>query len=157
VELNFEVTMDGPLFDGRVLEIIDRYKIQLGDKIADWAVTYIRAYLPEQYMYLGHNGGDPKHNPVPGNSGELQASITSERATPELTQVHGDRVVQGAWIEGVSDMNAVIWKGRLRRGLPGRFPGYHTFRIATQELQIESRYIADNEIQMYLVEINAFS
>lgn len=157
MELDFEVHMDGPLFNGQAVQIMERYKYHLGDVLSEYAVNYIRAYLPTQYMYLGHNGGTPAYNPVPANAGELQASITAERASPETVMVHGDRVVQGAWIEGVSDMNAVVWRGRIRRGLPGRFPGYHTFRLATQDINMVAPSIADDELQRYLVELNSYA
>lgn len=154
MEISYDVSFDGPLFDGRAGQIIYRYAEHLAGVIADRAVTDIRAYLPTQYMYLGHNGGDVRHNPVPPNAGALQASIFAERQTEEMYLVRGDRVTYGAWIEGVSVLNSVTWPGRIRRGLSPRFPGYHTFRIITEELNAEAPGIAEIEILPYLGELN---
>lgn len=154
MKITFDTSVSGPLFDGTAPAIIKRYTEKVGAVIGDKAVSDIRAYLPTQYMYLGHSGGDPRHNPIPGNAGALQASIVAERASSERVMVYGDRVTYGAWIEGVSDLNAVIWPGRLRRGLPGRFPGYHTFRIIAQELNKEASDIAYREMPPYLAELN---
>ena len=155
MDISFQIDMSGPLFDGRASGIIHRYSEHLASVISDRAVTDIRAYLPTQYMYLGHSGGDPQHNPVPANAGALAASILAERQTPERVLVRGDLVTYGAWIEGIDALNQVIWPGRLRRGLSGRFPGYHTFRIITQELNNEALSIAELEIVPYLGELNA--
>jgi hypothetical protein len=154
---NIVYVMDtrGPLFDGRAESILGRYSSHLADFISERAVTDIRAYLPTQYMYLGHHGGDPRHNPVPADAGRLAASVLAERQTANEYLVRGDLVTYGAWIEGTSLMNEVIWPGRLRRGLSGRFPGYHTFRIIAQELNAEAVVIAEQELIPYLGELNA--
>lgn len=155
MEFSYEVSFQGPLFDGRAGPIIHRYAEHLASVISDRAVTDIRAYLPTQYMYLGHHGGDIRHNPVPANAGELAASVVAERQTDERYLVRGDRVTYGAWIEGDSAMNNVVWPGRIRRGLSPRFPGYHTFRIIADELNVEASGIAETEILPYLGELNA--
>jgi hypothetical protein len=155
MELSFDVSFSGRLFDGRAAAILHNYAEHLASVISDRAVTDIHAYLPTQYMYLGHNGGDPRHNPVPPNAGALVASVVAERQSDEQYLVRGDRVTYGAWIEGVSTLNDVTWPGRISRGLSPRFPGYHTFRIIADELNIEAPGIAQIEITPYLGEINA--
>jgi hypothetical protein len=106
-------------------------------------------------MYLGHNGGDSRHNPVPPNAGALAASVVAEMQTQEQYLIRGDRVTYGPWIEGVDALNNVVWPGRIRRGLSPRFPGYHTFRIIADELNIKAPGIAEIEITPYLGELNA--
>jgi hypothetical protein len=155
MEVTFSVSESGPLFDGSAPGIIHRYSEHLAGVIGDRAVTDIRAYLPTQYMYLGHHGGDPKHNPVPSSAGALAASVQAERQTPESVLVRGDRVTYGAWIEGVDALNNVVWAGRVRRGLSPRFPGYHTFRIIAQELNGQAVMIAEDELPPYIGELNA--
>jgi hypothetical protein len=155
MELSYDVSFSGRLFDGRAGAILHNYAEHLAGIISDKAVTDIRAYLPTQYMYLGHHGGDTRHNPVPPNAGALAASVIAERQTEEQYLVRGDRVTYGPWIEGVSSLNSVVWPGRIRRGLSPRFPGYHTFRIIADELNIEVPGIAEVEITPYLEEINA--
>lgn len=155
MEFSYEVSYSGPLFDGRAGPIIHRYAEHLAGVISDRAVTDIRAYLPTQYMYLGHHGGDIRHNPVPPNAGALAASVIAERQSGERYLIRGDRVTYGAWIEGNSVLNSVVWPGRIRRGLSPRFPGYHTFRIIADELNVEVPGIAEVEILPYLGELNA--
>ena len=154
--ITFDISVDasGPVFDGMAVEEVHRYRDDLIETLGNEAVGRIRAYLPTQYMYLGHNGGDPVHNPIPPNAGALQASVHSDRESPS-TMVVTDAVTYGAWIEGVDIMNLVYWKGRVRRGLSPRFPGYHTFRIITQELNVEAEAIAERVLVPYIDLMNA--
>lgn len=155
--MSFDVKIDlsGPVADGLAPGIMYRYARHVETVLGDRAVTDIRAYLPTQYMYLGHNGGDPFHNPVPGNAGALQASIHSERARPEEVLVTDDPATYGAWIEGVDALNAVHWPGRVRRGLSPRFPGYHAFRKIAQQLRAEAPSIAEGELPPFILEMNS--
>jgi hypothetical protein len=145
---------DEPIFNGTAVFDIKRYRRRISQAIADEGVRLIRAYLPTQYMYLGHHGGDPHHNPVPPNAGELAASIVTDRVRTDRVLIRGDMVTYGAWIEGIDDRNLIVWPGRLRRGLSGRFPGYHTFRIIRQVLDERAKGIAERELPRYLKEIN---
>ena len=144
----------GSVFNGRWPIIMDDYVQHIQDSLAEEAITRIRTYLPNQYMYLGHNGGSPLYNPIPANAGELVAAIHSERQTEERVIVTDTPVTYGPWIEGVSALNEVVWPGRLRRGLPGRFPGYHTFRIVAQQLDAEAGLVAERDLYPYLIELN---
>jgi hypothetical protein len=154
VSMDVTVDLSGPVSDGEALMDVGRYVSHLIDVISDKAVSDIRAYLPEQYMYLGHHGGTPLYNPVPANAGELVAAIHSERVTEDMAVVTDTPVTYGPWIEGVSALNAVVWPGRVRRGLSGRFPGYHAFRTIAQVLDGEVEGIAEQELIPYLVEMN---
>jgi hypothetical protein len=135
--------------------IVQDYLRHTEQVIGDRGVTLIRAYLPTQYMYLGHHGGTPKHNPVPGNAGMLAASIATERQVPDAVAIRGDLVTYGAWIEGVDPMNLIPWKGRIRRGLSPRFPGYHTFRIISDVLDKAAEDIMVEELPPFLRELNS--
>lgn len=158
---HFATRAHGSLFVGNVesnvpfRSVIRDYSEHLTTVLSERAQTEIRAYLPTQYMYLGHNGGDPKHNPVPKNAGALEASVHEERVTTDWVRVTTDPVIYGPWIEGVSWGNFVIWPGRVKRGLPGRFPGYHAFRREAQELNVVAENIANVEFQPYLAQLNA--
>lgn len=155
MDIRIDFDTSGPLFDGSAVGVIHRYGEHVAEVLGDEGVTRIRAYLPTQYMYLGHNGGDPQHNPVPPDAGALAASVQAERQAPERMVIYGDRVTYGAWIEGTSDLNSVVWPGRIRRGLGGRFPGYHTFRKISQEIDVDATDIATRELPPYIGELNA--
>lgn len=154
--IEIRVDAHGAIVDGFAVAEITRYTRHVEDVLGDRAVTMIRAYLPSQYMYLGHNGGDPRHNPIPADAGRLQESIHTERSVADSEVVVGDAVTYGAWIEGVSSLNAVVWPGRARRGLSSRFPGYHTFRVMTQVLRDVAVDIAYSELPTYIEEINTY-
>lgn len=154
--MKFEINVDahGAVLEGRGPDIMHRYAQTWENYMGDRAVSDIRAYLPMQYMYLGHHGGTPETNPVPPNAGALAASVIAERQTENSVLVSGDRVTYGAWIEGVSALNAVVWPHR-RNPPPRRFPGYHTFRIIAQVLDAEAEYVAQNLLPLYLQELNS--
>jgi hypothetical protein len=153
----FKVTVDahGTLFiPGAPEAIMLLYSNSVTGILGDMGVNMIRAYLPTQYMYLGHNGGDPKFNPVPPNAGLYQSGIHTDRQTPYVNLIHDTPVVYGPWLEGVGSRNPIIWPGRLKRGLPGRFPGYHTFRIISQELDMVAEDVANEQLGRYVEELN---
>lgn len=154
--MGFDIHIDftGPVFDGRAEGLADAYLQRVEDVIGARGVTLIRAYLPTQYMYLGHHGGTPNRNPVPGSAGMLAASVQTERQVEDAVIIRGDLVSYGPWIEGVDPKNLVPWKGRLRRGLSARFPGYHTFRIISEVLDNEAQDIATRELPPFLREMN---
>jgi hypothetical protein len=138
---------------------MNRYDHAAEDHLADVCVHRIRVYLPTQYMYLGHNGGDPVHNPVPPDAGYLVSTIHSRREDSEAMLVLDGgypQVIYGPWIEGIAPGNWYFGiTGRLKRGLsPARFPGYHAFRKISFEVQQESADLAQQDLPPYLAELN---
>jgi hypothetical protein len=152
-----DITVDGhgPVFDGTAQKEVGLFLDHVENELGDLGVTQIRAYLPTQYMYLGHHGGDPIHNPVPPNAGYLASQVHTERATTDSVLITDDPVTYGPWIEGESSLNLVVWPGRLRRGLSGRFPGYHAFRLIAQALDAEAVPTAERELPPYIEAMNA--
>jgi hypothetical protein len=154
------ITVDasGPVFDGRAQAIIAEYARRVEDRLGSDGVQRIRQYLPTQYMYLGHNGGDPIHNPVPSDAGYLVAHILAHRDTPEsvlITDGGYPGMIYGPWIEGIAPGNTYFgMAGRAARGLPPRFPGYHAFRKTTHELNMVATEIAEAMLPPYLGLIN---
>lgn len=140
--MSIDVTVSGPIFDGRAEAAAHAYAREVERYIGEKAVTRIRAYLPTQYMYLGHHGGTPEDNPVPPNAGWLQANITATEQVDDVV-VTDDNVVYGPWIEGVSSRN-----------LTSRFKGYHTFRLIGEQLDSEAVVLAEEVIGPYLGAMN---
>ena len=140
--MDIEISTRGPLFDGRAEAAMHAYTREVERYIADKAVSRIRAYLPTQYMYLGHHGGTPEDNPVPPNAGWLQANIIATEQVDDVVVTDND-VVYGPWIEGVSSRN-----------MTSRFKGYHTFRLIGQQLEMEAGVLAEEIIGPYLREMN---
>lgn len=143
------VTEHGSIFDGRFQAVIALYSRHVEDVIGEEAVNRIRHDLPEQYKYLGHNGGTPKFNPVPPDAGFLESQIETHRERPNLVLVTSGNVIYGPWIEGIAIGNMRVWPHK-RNPPPRRFPGYHTFRLVSQELEMESTEIAERELPPYM-------
>lgn len=154
MDYEVSVTGDGPLFEPGVADhIVEVYARNLENNLGDLGVAMIRAYLPGQYMYLGHNGGDPKYNPVPPNAGYYQSVIHTVQ-TEDAVLIHDTPCVYGPWIEGVGSKNPIAWPGRMKRGLSPRFPGYHAFRVIAQRLNGLADSFARAELLRYIQELN---
>lgn len=152
--LEISVDISGPFFNGIAALEIESYCRHLEQKLGDIGVTRIRHYLPTQYMYLGHHGGTPKFNKIPIDAGALQAAIHTDRQVKDSLIITDSPVTYGAWIEGVDDLNLVVWPHH-RNPPARRFPGYHTFRIITQILNSEAEGVALRELPPYLRAMNA--
>lgn len=155
--IEIRVDLSGPISDGLAPEIVGRFVTHITEYIGDMAVERIRAYLPTQYMYLGHNGGSPRYNPIPGNIGNLQAHVSSYRVMDDVVKVWDGgypAMIYGPWIEGIAPGNYFFYPGRVKRGLSPRFPGYHSFRKITQEINFEATIIVNREFRPYLGELN---
>lgn len=147
------VTEHGSIFDGRFSAGVTMYCRHVEDVIGEEAMHRIRRILPTQYKYLGHNDGNPRFNPVPPNPGYLETQIETHRDRPDLVLVTSGNVIYGPWIEGIAIGNMRIWPHK-RNPPPRRFPGYHTFRLVSQEMQAEATVIAERELPAYMVYID---
>lgn len=154
IEISIDGSVDatGPVFDGMAEAEVERYARHLEEVLGDLGVSMIRAYLPTQYMYLGHHGGTPETNPVPDNAGYLAASVHAIDIS-DAVMIVDDPVIYGPWIEGVSNGNLIIWPHR-RNPPPRRFPGYHTFRKISESLDAMATPIAFRELPPYLAAMN---
>jgi hypothetical protein len=137
-----EVTASGPLFNGRAASAASAYCHTTEMALAEEAAVRIRAYLPTQYKYLGHSGGNQQDNPVPPDAGHYEASIHAE-AVPEGARVTDDEVIYGPWLEGTSSRNEAT-----------RFPGYGAFRQISQQVDAEAKPQAEAILPPYLAAMN---
>jgi hypothetical protein len=148
------VTEHGSLFDGRFQATIAVYARHVESEIGEEAVNRIRHDLPEHYKYLGHSGGDARFNPVPPDAGFLESQIETHRERRNLVLVTSGNVIYGPWIEGIALGNYRVWPHK-RNPPPRRFPGYHVFRLVSQELEMECADLAQRELPPYMGAINA--
>ena len=151
--VSFDVEAHGPVFDGVAKAEAQRFTDHVVDVLSSTGVDMIQAYLPTQYMYLGHHGGTPMFNPVPPDAGALQAAIHVEHMSEAIDIVTDDPVIYGPWIEGVAPGNLIVWPHH-RNPPPRRFPGYHTFRKISQSLDAMATPIAIRELPPYLAAMN---
>lgn len=117
--LDVDVTIQGPLVDGRLQHAIDLGLDDAKRDVAKRGVTLVRARL----------AGVLRHP-----TGRYEFQVQAERAVADWAVTDGG-IVYGPWLEGVSTRNATT-----------RFKGYHTFRRTTQELDRQAGAIADRAI-----------
>lgn len=115
-----EVTFSGPLFDGRAQGIVDRYCKAAEATIAQHAEDEIHARLGEVIQHP---------------TGFYESHIHTEMQADSLV-VTDTPVVYGPWLEGVGSRNSP----------KTRFPGYHTFRIVSQQVDREAEALAEAEL-----------
>lgn len=121
--MNVEVTVTGPLFDGRLAKDIADGIRDADREIAVYAEGQVRQRL-----------GQVLRHP----SGRYQHSIhTLQRAQQELVTDGG--IVYGPWLEGTG-----------KRNRASRFKGYFTFRRVAQQVQAKAREIAERAIDRRL-------
>ena len=123
-----EVTTHGPLFDGRAEAIMERYASAARDDIAQAGVDRIHVRLSEVLRR---------------NTGFYEAHIHTERQIDDLI-ITDTPIVYGPWLEGVSSRNITT-----------RFKGYHTFRVVSQQLEMDAGDIAQHTLDKgYIEELN---
>lgn len=117
--IDIDVTLSGPIFDGRAAKALDDFLTEAEDVVADEGVNRVRARL-----------GQVLRNPT---------GAYSSRVTTDLQQddrvVTDARSIKGPWLEGTSSRNRTT-----------RFKGYRTFRAIGQDLQDDAARIAEREV-----------
>lgn len=120
-----EVTVSGPLFDGRAAREFAAYADEARENIAEFGEEYV----------LGLMGAAFRHP-----TGYYESNVKTERASAEVSRVHDSGVVYGPWLEGVGTRN---------RARPG-FPGYWHWRRTKALLALRAPVMADRLLQRYL-------
>lgn len=140
-----DVNLSGPVFDGRA------------EALAHLAVIDIRHELAERGARLA--AGTLSANIRHPRTGRAEASVViAEHSTTYQsgkytmpvfvdlgeTVVTTDLASYGPWLEGTGSRNFTT-----------RFKGYHSFRLAAQELRAQAQGIAERVIAEYIPEMNA--
>lgn len=126
--MGIEITMSGPLFDGRAARAMQDAADDAREDIAEFAEDYA----------LGLMGANFR-NPTP----YYETQVITERAASDVSRVHDQGVVYGPWLEGIGSRN---------RARPG-FPGYGHWRQTRQLAQARGPAIADRAAQRHLPEM----
>jgi len=116
-----DYTATGPVFDGRATEALREFHHQCEQKVANVGVNRIQFHLDMVLRY---------------QTGRYRSGVHTDRSTGDMT-INDARVVYGPWLEGVGSRNSPVT----------RFPGYHTFRIVSQELDRDAGRIADEYLR----------
>lgn len=120
-----EVTVSGPLFDGRAAREFAAYTDEAREQIAEFGEEHV-------LNLMGMAFRQP--------SGYYESNMMTERASADVSRVHDSGVVYGPWLEGVGTRN---------RERPG-FPGYFHWRRTKAVLATSGPAMAERLLQRYL-------
>lgn len=119
-----EVNFRGPIFDGRAAHAVDEYCDRVVYDVAAQGYSDVMANLE----------GSIRH-PTPYYETQINVSGGGRR------RVINDRgIIYGPWLEGVGSRNSPVT----------RFPGYHSFRRAAQELERQTAALAERSLREFL-------
>jgi len=102
---NIDITASGPLFDGRAEPAVEEFLREAEDDVAAEGVEMV---------------GDALHAVLRHPTGYYESQLGWERVGSH-DEVYGDKVIYGAWLEGVGSRNSPVTV----------FPGYFTFQSTT--------------------------
>lgn len=142
------VTTSGPLFDGRVEELLDQAAHEIRRKLAQRGEELARESFAgsinvDHGHFLSSITAIDSSRTFTTVSGHK--SYTMEVAVDHATEdvVTTDLATYGPWLEGTGSRNETT-----------RFKGYHGFRRAGQELDRVAESIADEAMRPYAEEMN---
>lgn len=117
------VTLNGPLFDDRAAQQLDRASHEIGRRVATIGASMIRSEL---HAVLRHE--TPYYR--------LQ---NEAREVPPNWEIWDQGVIYGPWLEGTGSRNRTT-----------RFKGYATYRRMTQRIDARAGVIAEYTIREFL-------
>lgn len=126
--MSIDISVSGPLFDGRAARAIEEFTQAARDDIAEFGEEIALARMGTYFR-----------NPT----GYYESQVKTTLVTSDTALVHDDGVVYGPWLAGVGTRN---------RPRPG-FPGYTHWREAKQLVEARGRQIAERTLQRYLPEM----
>lgn len=122
--MNIDVTVSGPMFDGRALQATYDYLDAAKDEIAQQGYANVATNLDVSIV-----------NPTP----YYETQVAVDRVGSDRV-IHDRGVVYGPWLEGVGSRNHPVTS----------FKGYHSFRRAAQELEKQALPLAEHVLPPYL-------
>lgn len=134
--LELHVNLSGPIADLTAPAIIDRYASHLRHVMADEVEDRVKLHL---MGVLRHDRG-------------VYIEWTHQEDLPDRINVTDRWIVYGPWLEGVGSRVGPVGTGKWPMT---RFPGYHTYRIVTQEYNLVAEDRAYQELPPFLLELNA--
>lgn len=123
--MSIDVTVSGPLFDGRAQRAADRYCEDARDEIAEFGEEIA---LREMGMSFRHP------------TGYYESRVTTDVVSSDTARVHDQGVIYGPWLEGVGSMNFPVT----------RFRGYWHWRKAKQAVAARGQQIAEHTLARHI-------
>jgi hypothetical protein len=122
-----EVTVSGPLFDGRAHLAVEAYLDAATKLVAEHAANLVKTRLDQVLQHP---------------TGHYRSLIQTDRQQNEWA-VTDSNCVYGPWLEGVGSRNETT-----------AFKGYGTFRLVIQELKPLVEVIAEPILLPYVAKMN---
>lgn len=123
------VTLSGPFFDARADEIRHDLVDEIANRVGGQALSDVMKNLDVSIR-----------NPTPYYETQIALKRNGSTAT-----VHDNKVIYGNWLEGTGSRNSP----------KTRFPGYASFRRATQQVEREAPDIARAIVDRAVGRLNA--
>lgn len=120
-----EVTVSGPLFDGRAARELAAYADEAREQIAEFGEERVLNLM-----------GLAFRNPT----GYYESNVRTERVSADVSRVHDSGVVYGPWLEGVGSRNFPVT----------RFKGYEHWRRTKALVALRAPEIAQRLLERYL-------
>ncbi|MEU6397875.1 hypothetical protein ABZ867_12945 [Streptomyces cinnamoneus] len=120
-----EITVSGPLFDGRAAAAFAEYTDEAREQIAEFAEEHVLSLMGMAFRHP---------------TGYYESHVMTERASADVSRVHDSGVVYGPWLEGVGSRNSPVT----------RFPGYFHWRRTKALLVQVAPVMAERLLQRYL-------
>ena len=125
LEVHATINMDGPLYDGRAERAM-----------SDFAEAAVDAVAEQGFADIGFTLIRVLKHPT----GYYQSRIRNRQLGPTTRVLYDDRVIYGAWLEGVGSRNTPVT----------RFEGYFTFRRVAMGLRRKAKPLAEQTLRKYL-------
>jgi hypothetical protein len=144
------VTLRGPMFDGRAAGLAIIAEDHIREALAEHGIALARKFFAENIR--NDPGGflstitsiDANHSYAwSGRDGTVYTMPVIVSDPAHETVVTTENAMYGPWLEGTGSRN-----------FSTRFKGYHGFRKATQELDMEAQGIAEEVIVPYVRAMN---
>jgi hypothetical protein len=125
LEVHATIHMKGPILDGRAPRIMADFTQAAVEEVAEQGYKDIRFTL---------------HRVLKHPTGYYESQIRDRALGPTTHVLYDNRVIYGAWLEGVGSRNAPVT----------RFEGYFTFRRVTQALRRKAPMLAERTLRRFI-------
>jgi hypothetical protein len=127
-DVGVEVTLAGPIFDGRAEQAVDDFLVEAAEVVAEQGLNDVLNAL-----------GGVLRNPT----GYYESQIRTDRVSVDRVDVSDGGVVYGPWLAGVGSRNQTT-----------DFAGYEHWQMATQALDGQADRVAEQRLAPYVDRMN---
>lgn len=123
--MGVEITVSGPLFDGRAARELAAYCDEAREQIAEFGEEHVLLLMGMAFRHP---------------TGYYESHVITERVAADSSRVHDQGIVYGPWLEGVGSRNSPVT----------RFPGYWHWKRTKALLATAAPGMAQRLLDRYL-------